>query len=312
MNRIELLSDALGQAMPQLSLLHDEPMSLHTTFRVGGPAALWAQPRSGDELAQALILARSHGVEPILLGAGSNILAPDAGLDTLVLQTRGMASAEVSGDLLTADCGVSLRRIAMLARDHGLTGLEFAHGIPGTLGGGLYMNAGAYGGELKDVVVSAAVLLPDGTQAEWDAQTLDFGYRHSALDALGAVALRATVRLVPGDPAKIAARMSELQTRRSASQRLDYPSAGSTFKRPVGGYAAALIDQAGLKGLTVGGAQVSEKHAGFVINRSGATAADILALMAQVQQRVWENSGIRLEPEVRILPQCREGIICNF
>lgn len=312
MERLTSLYQALHNSLPQMTLLQNEPMSRHTTFRTGGAAALWAQPENAADLSQALALAYAHGVQPVLLGAGSNVLAPDEGLDTLVLQTRGMTSAAVSGSTLTADCGLSLRRIATLAMEHSLTGLEFAHGIPGTLGGGLFMNAGAYGGEMKDVVQSVTALLPDGTVISLDAAAMDFHYRHSALTDLNAIALSATLLLTPGDRDTIAARMEELQTRRSASQPLEYPSAGSTFRRPVGGYAAALIDQAGLKGLTIGGAQVSEKHAGFVINRGNATSADVLALIAEIQRRVEEQSGIRLEPEVRILSRYQGGVPWSF
>lgn len=308
MERMTRLEHALTQALPQLTLRRQEPMARHTTFCTGGPAALWVQPDCAEALCTLLTLAREAGVEPVLLGAGSNVLAPDEGLDTLVIQTRGVDSVRVEGTRLTAGCGLSLRRLAVSAQQNGLDGLVFAHGIPGTLGGGLFMNAGAYGGELKDVTVSALVWLPEGRTERWDTAALDFGYRHSALQDRGAVALEATLALQPGDPAAIAAAMAELQARRTASQPLDFPSAGSTFRRPVGGYAAALIDQAGLKGLQIGGAQVSEKHAGFIINRGGASSADILALIAEVQRRVAAQSGIRLEPEVRILPRYQGGI----
>ena len=312
MEQLQSLHAALVTALPHALLRQNEPMARHTTFCTGGPAALWLQPDCAASLAQAMVRAREHAVQPVLLGAGSNVLAPDEGLDTLVIQTRGMSGASAEGNVLFADCGVSLRRLATLAQSHALTGLEFAHGIPGTLGGGLFMNAGAYGGELKDAVLSVTALLPDGTITTLNRAAMDFGYRHSALASLGAVALSAKLELHPGDADAIAARMAELQAKRSASQPLDLPSAGSTFKRPTGGYAAALIDQAGLKGLTIGGAQVSEKHAGFVINRGGARSADILALIAEIQRRVELLSGIRLEPEIRILPRYKGGIPWNF
>lgn len=310
MDRLTNLYTALA-ALPQLTLLRDEPMSRHTTFRTGGPAALWAQPNNAEALTEALRLARAHGVEPVLLGAGSNVLAPDEGLDTLVIQLKGMAAASVEGNTLTAEAGISLRRLAVLAQEHGLTGLEFAHGIPGTLGGAIYMNAGAYGGEIKDVVTCVTGLFPDGSVRTLCNEDLDFGYRHSAMLAMNAVALSATLTLQPGDPEAIATRMAELQAKRTASQPLEYPSAGSTFKRPAAGYAAAMIDETGLKGLSVGGAQVSEKHAGFVINRGEATTNDILALMQQVQQRVFDRTGVLLEPEVRILPRYKGGVLWN-
>lgn len=298
-------------AVPGLHLLRDESMSRHTSFRTGGPAAIWAQPMTVEALTAALHLACSREIEPVILGAGSNVLVPDEGLDTLVLQLKGMETAVVNGEQICADCGISLRRLAMLAQEQGLTGLEFAHGIPGTLGGGVYMNAGAYGGELKDVVCCVDAVLPDGSMRKLSCEELNFGYRHSALAELKAIALRATVQLHFGDPAMIAARMAELQAKRTASQPLDYPSAGSTFKRPDTGYAAALIEQSGLKGYAVGGAQVSGKHAGFVINRGGATTAEILELMRRVQQRVQMQCGVYLEPEVRILPHYQGGIRWN-
>lgn len=312
MEQQQSLYQALAAALPQAQLRQNEPMARHTTFCTGGPAALWLQPDCARSLAAALAIAREHDVQPVLLGAGSNVLAPDEGLDTLVIQTRGMSAVSADGSTLRADCGVSLRRLAAAAQEHALTGLEFAHGIPGTLGGGLFMNAGAYGGELKDVVASVSALLPDGSVITLDQAAMDFGYRHSALAALGAVALSASLQLTPGNAAHIAARMAELQAKRSTSQPLEFPSAGSTFKRPAGGYAAALIDQAGLKGFSIGGAQVSEKHAGFVINRGGATSADILALIAEIQRRVALSSGIHLEPEVRILPRYKGGSPWNF
>ena len=310
MDRLTNLYTALT-SLPQLTLLRNEVMSRHTTFRTGGPAAIWAQPETADALIEALRLAREHGVEPVLLGAGSNVLAPDEGLDTLVLQLKGMATASAEGNVLTAEAGISLRRLAVLAQQQGLTGLEFAHGIPGTLGGAIYMNAGAYGGEMKDVITCVTALLPDGTLRELCCEELDFGYRHSAMLSMNAVALSAKLTLQPGDPEVIAARMAELQAKRTASQPLEYPSAGSTFKRPTTGYAAAMIDETGLKGLSVGGAQVSEKHAGFVINRGDATTEDILALMQQVQQRVFDRTGVLLEPEVRILPRYKGGVLWN-
>lgn len=260
-----------------------------------------AFPSSCEELTALYRLCLEAGHRPMVLGAGTNVLAPDAGLDCLVICTRDMtAMQDLGGGRLAAQCGATLTKLANFAKDRGLTGLEFAHGIPGTVGGGVYMNAGAYGGELCQVVVRTTALLPDGTlwEAEGDAQ--GFGYRRSAFEEKGAVVLQAEFALQAGDREAVAERMKELAAKRRASQPLEWPSAGSTFKRPVGGYAAALIDQAGLKGFSVGGAQVSEKHAGFVINKGGATAADVRQLMQNVQEKVLETSGIRLEPEVRI------------
>ena len=290
----------LQQAFPNLQLCEAEPMANHTSFRIGGPAPM-AFPASENELIDLYRFCLREGVQPLVLGAGTNILAPDAGLSRLVICTRQMSGLRDCGDgMVEAQCGVLLAKLASFARDLGLTGLEFAHGIPGSVGGGIYMNAGAYGGELCQVAVSTTALLPDGTlwMAEGEAQ--GFSYRDSAFQQKGAVILHSRFKLQPGDVSEITARMQELALKRRTSQPLELPSAGSTFKRPVGGYAAALIDGAGLKGKGVGGAAVSEKHAGFVVNLGGATAADVLATMELVKKEVLAYSGIQLEPEVRI------------
>ena len=285
---------------PALKLLDAEPMAAHTSFRIGGPAVM-AFPATCEELAALFRFCRKNRIEPLLLGAGTNVLAPDAGLDRLVICTKELSRLSDAGDgRIEAECGVSLARLACFARDLGLTGLEFAHGIPGTVGGGVYMNAGAYGGEMCQVVVKTTALLPDGSIWEAEGDAHGFAYRHSAFEENGAVVLKSVFQLTPGDQAAISEKMQELIQKRRNSQPLDMPSAGSTFKRPVGGYAAALIDQAGLKGKGVGGAAVSEKHAGFVVNLGGATAADVLATMELIRQTVQQNSGILLEPEVRI------------
>ena len=290
--------------LPDLKWAADEPMAKHTSFRIGGPAKRMAFPKTREQLVVLMGFLQDAGVKPLLIGNGTNLLVADKGLDTVVIDT----SAELSHIELTdegeiaADAGVSLAKLALFAWKNGLTGLEFAHGIPGSVGGAVCMNAGAYGGEMRQVVHSAVVLFPEEGIRTLTGEELAFSYRHSLLtDRPDAVVLRAVFTLKPGEPAAIREKMDDLMARRKASQPLEYPSAGSTFKRPEGYYAAALIDQCGLKGLTVGGAQVSEKHAGFVINRGGATCADVLALMAQVQQRVWEEKGVRLEPEVRVI-----------
>ncbi len=295
----ELITEVQLAGVP---LKQGEPLCRHTSFQIGGPA-LMAFPESEEQVRTLLLLCRDYDIQPIVLGAGSNLLAPDQGLDTLMIETRtGLTDLWFpDGDVLEAQCGVPMARLASAAQRRGLTGLEFAHGIPGTIGGGVYMNAGAYGGELRQVVTEVTAMDRLGTLVTLDASELELGYRHSRFMEEDLVILRVRVRLRPGDAAEIQAKMAELMARRRASQPLEYPSAGSTFKRPKEGYAAALIEQAGLKGLTVGGAQVSEKHAGFVINRGRATAADVLALMDEVQQRVYEHSGVWLEPEVRIL-----------
>ena len=288
--------------LPDLTFRREEPMREHCSFRVGGPARRMAFPGTGEQLVILLRLAEDCGARPIVLGKGSNILPPDGGMDRLVIETSRLAALEAGEDgVILAEAGVPLARLAEFAAQRGLAGLEFAHGIPGTVGGALCMNAGAYGGEMKDVVEEVTLLLPEGVQCFSGAE-MAFGYRHSFLsDHPEAVAIRAKFRLIPGDESAIRERMRELMGKRRASQPLEYPSAGSTFKRPEGYFAGTLIDQCGLKGLTVGGAQVSEKHAGFVINRGGATAADILALIQEIQRRVLAEKGVMLQPEVKLL-----------
>lgn len=263
-----------------------------------------AFPRNGEELVLLVVQARECGARPFVLGNGTNVLFPDEGVDRLVICTRDMSGVERGGDDLEvkAYCGATLAKCAVFAQKMGLSGLEFAHGIPGSVGGGVAMNAGAYGGEMAQVVRTVTVLFPDDGIKTLSGEDMAFSYRHSLLtEQPEVVVLHAVFHLQPGDPAVIRAQMDDLMARRKTSQPLEYPSAGSTFKRPEGHYAAALIDQCGLKGLTVGGAQVSEKHAGFVINRGGATFADVTALMAEIQRRVFEQTGVKLEPEVRII-----------
>ena len=294
-----------AEYLPDLKIVNDEPMSRHTSFRVGGPAKRMAFPSSGEQLVLLLDYARACGARPLVIGNGTNLLAPDEGLDRLVIDTSaGLNRLEEGTEpgTLTAEAGVSLARLADFACKQGLTGLEFAHGIPGTVGGGVCMNAGAYDGEMTQVIACVTVLFPEEGVKTLSCEEMDFGYRHSLLsDHPDAVVLRAVFRLSPGEPEAIREKMKELMARRKASQPLEYPSAGSTFKRPTGYFAGTLIDQCGLKGLTVGGAQVSEKHAGFVINTGTATAGDILSVIRQVQDRVFAEKGVRLEPEVRII-----------
>lgn len=294
-----------AEYLPDLKITHDEPMSRHISFRVGGPAKRMAFPTSGEQLVLLLDYARECGARPLVIGNGTNLLAPDEGLDRLVIDTSvGLNRLETGTepDTLTAEAGVSLARLADFACKQSLTGLEFAHGIPGTVGGAVCMNAGAYDGEMKHVVEHVTLLFPEEGIRTLSCREMDFSYRHSLLsERPDAVVLRAVFHLAPGDKETIRARMQELMARRKASQPLEYPSAGSTFKRPTGYFAGTLIEQCGLKGLTVGGAQVSEKHAGFVINTGTATAADVLAVIHQVQERVFEEKGVRLEPEVRII-----------
>ena len=281
-------------------------MSRHTSFRIGGPARRMAYPGDRKTLVQLLTLARDAGARPLVIGRGTNLLVSDDGLDRLVIETSSaMNGLELAGEgVIVADAGVSLTRLAEFACRNGLTGLEFAHGIPGSLGGAVCMNAGAYGGEMKQVLRSVTAFVPEKGVRRLEAEELKLGYRHSLFtEHPDAVVLGAEILLTPGQETEIRARMNELLQRRKTSQPLEFPSAGSTFKRPVGGYAGTMIDQCGLKGLRVGGAEVSEKHAGFVINRGGATCADVLGVIKAVQERVFERFGIQLEPEVRIIQE---------
>ena len=303
MSWYEALDQWTADYLPDMTYEHDALLSRHTSFRIGGPARRMAFPKDGSQMVLLIEAARTCGARPLVIGNGTNLLFPDEGVDRLVVNTRDMSGVTLDAEgRVAAEAGASLSRAAVFAQQHGLTGLEFAHGIPGSVGGAVCMNAGAYGGEMRQVVREATVLFPEEGIRTLTGEELAFSYRHSLLtDRPDAVVLRAVFALEAGESAAIREKMDELMARRKTSQPLEYPSAGSTFKRPEGYFAAALIDQCGLKGLTVGGAQVSEKHAGFVINRGGATCADVLALMAQVQQRVREEKGVRLEPEVKVI-----------
>lgn len=299
----EDLDEKIKEYLPDLEVACEEPMSRHTSFHVGGPAKRMAFPKNSEQIVLLWNFAAECGAHPLVIGNGTNLLAPDEGLDRLVIDTsKNMNTLSCKGNTLHADSGVSLARLADSAQKHGLAGLEFAHGIPGTVGGAMCMNAGAYGGEMKQVVSCVHVLDPKDGIRTLTGDEMCFGYRCSILtEHPDWVVLSAEFLLAEGDSAEIRSKMEELMARRRASQPLEYPSAGSTFKRPEGYYAGTLIDQCGLKGLQVGGAQVSEKHAGFVINRGGATFADVTELIAQVQERVFAQKGVRLEPEVKII-----------
>lgn len=290
-------------AFPKIRVLADEPMKRHTSFRVGGAAARMAFPKNSGEFILALSAAAECGAEPVVMGSGTNLLAPDEGLDRPVINTRDMRKLEPGPEPNTiwAEAGCSMRQAAEFACARALTGLEFAHGIPGSVGGGVYMNAGAYDGEMSQVIAGALVL-SDMDISYLPVDALELSYRHSALmEQPNTFLLQALFRLTHGVPADIRAKMESLLERRKASQPLDFPSAGSTFKRPAGHYAGTLIEQCGLKGLRIGGAEVSPKHAGFVVNCGDASAADILAVIREVQKRVFDQTGVTLEPEVRIL-----------
>ena len=288
--------------MPNTELRLWEPMSKHTSFRIGGPAEIMAFPKNTEDLAQLLKISQILDCNCAILGAGTNVLAPDAGMNGLVICLKdcldGMERLE--GDKIRVSAGVTMARAAVFAAGQELSGLEFAHGIPGTVGGAVYMNAGAYGGEIADVCLSVDVMRRDGSVETLSADDMKFSYRHSCLEETSGIVLSAVFQLTPKPEAQIRAQMQDLMTRRKTSQPLDMPSAGSAFKRPVGGYAAALIDDAGLKGFRIGDAAVSEKHAGFVVNVGHATAADVRNLLQTVSDKVYEKSQIRLEPEVRI------------
>jgi len=300
MDRFKLLRDMLSHRCPSLELRVKEPMSRHTSFRIGGPAALMALARTQEEVSAALKAAKECGITPFFLGNGSNLLVPDEGYEGFIVKLTGELDQvrEVDGQL-EAGGAVTLARLSAVALSRGLTGLEFASGIPGTVGGAVTMNAGAYGGEMAQVVTLVTCMDRDGKLET--VTDFDFSYRHSAFSDGSRLILSARFKSEEGNPETIRSRMEELALQRKTKQPLEYPSAGSMFKRPVGYYAAALIDQCGLKGLTVGGAQVSEKHAGFVVNRGGATCGDVMELVAQVKQRVKAQTGVELEMEVRIL-----------
>lgn len=283
-------------------LLLNEPMARHTSFRIGGPADVLAQPASEAEVCALLAQARKHAVPVTLIGNGSNLLVRDKGIRGLVIKLGNMLTDfRADGTTLIIGSGISLAMAARKAAELGLSGLEFAVGIPGSLGGAVYMNAGAYDGEMSMVVGSVRVLNLSGFVRELDAEALHFSYRHSALQGSGEIITSVTLALKKGDAQEIAAKMADFSQRRRAKQPLELPSAGSTFKRPPGFFAGTLIEQTGLKGYAVGGAQVSPKHAGFVVNSGGATAADVLRLIAEVQARVYAKHGVRLEPEVLVL-----------
>lgn len=289
------------EQLPHLILAAEEPMERHTTFRIGGPAEYYAKPRR-EELASLVRLAGQAGIPVTIVGHGSNLLVGDGGIRGLVVEIgEAMSEVRIEGQTLVASAGAMLAGIAQKAAQAALSGLEFAAGIPGNLGGAVVMNAGAYGGEMRDVVERVTVLDWDGNTHCLSREELDFGYRHSCIPGRHYIVVEAQLKLQPGDREEIRARMAQLGRQRTEKQPLEYPSAGSTFKRPQGYFAGKLIMDAGLRGYTVGGAQVSEKHCGFVVNRGGAKAADVRQLMCDVADRVEESFGVRLEPEVKLI-----------
>lgn len=299
---LTLLQQNLRQKSPDCELRYNEPMSIHTSFRIGGSAEVMACPKTRDQLAEILKLSRVLDCKCAILGAGTNVLAPDEGVSGIVICLKDCMDGIVmlEDDRIRVMAGVTMTRAAVFAANNGLSGLEFAHGIPGTVGGGVYMNAGAYGGEICQVCQSVEVMDRQGNLRMLSGTEMAFSYRHSILEETEDIVISAVFKLTPKPVSEIRARMKDLMEKRSASQPLDLPSAGSAFKRPAQGYAAALIDEAGLKGFQIGGAAISTKHAGFAVNLGGATAADVRTLLRQVSDIVFEKTGIRLEPEVRI------------
>ena len=294
---VERLRETLGDD----AVLVDEPMSAHPTFQIGGPADALVLPRTVEQVAAVVQMCREAEVPVHVIGLGSDLLVSDDGLRGVVLKlAENFSLMRVEGARIIAQAGASNAEVAAVACEAGLAGFEFASGIPGTIGGAAIMNAGAYGGEFKDVARSLTCLTPDGRVVEVSAEEADWSYRHSMMDAAGYVVLEAVLELTPDSSAEIQARMDDLRQRREEKQPLEMPSAGSTFKRPEGYFAGKLIQDAGLRGFRVGGAQVSEKHTGFVVNAGGATADDVLQLIAEVQRRVFEMEGVRMEPEVRM------------
>ena len=286
----------------QVEILVAEPMKNHTTFRIGGPADALALPKTPEEVAEVVRFCHEHAQPYYVLGNGSNLLVSDEGYRGLVLQLyRNFNDIQVNGETITVQSGAMLAAVARTAYQTGLTGLEFASGIPGTIGGAVVMNAGAYGGEMKNVLKEVTVLTKKGEVLVIPAKALELGYRTSVIPKNGWIVLGAVLQLKKGDQEQILARMEELKEQRITKQPLDLPSAGSTFKRPEGYFAGKLIMDAGLRGFTVGGAQVSEKHCGFVVNRGNATAADVWELICEVKRRVKEMTGVELEPEVKLL-----------
>ena len=293
---------SLREQIKSGTVTEQEPMSRHTSFSIGGPADVFVQPATKEEIKNAIFCAKEAGVPFFVMGNGSNLLVSDEGFRGMIIQIgKNFQEISVQDTVIEVQAGALLSRTARVAWNAGLTGFEFAAGIPGTVGGAVMMNAGAYGSEMKNVLLWADVMDQDGNVKLMKNEELELGYRTSCLERLGLFTVRAAFKLTPGDPEVIRSQMEELARKRKEKQPLEYPSAGSTFKRPEGYFAGKLIEDAGLKGFSVGGAAVSEKHAGFVINKDHGTAADILGLCNEVKRRVKESSGVDLELEVKLL-----------
>lgn len=294
--------EALFGIVGKMNIRLEEPMEKHTTFQIGGPAQFFVTPGTTEEIGQILRLCKSEKIPCFVMGRGSNLLVSDAGMEGVVLQLYDNYSDYIiEGNQIKAQAGIMLSKIGYAAKENGLKGFEFAAGIPGTLGGAVMMNAGAYGGELKDIITTVQLMDESGNLLEKTCEEMDFGYRHSIVEKQRLVVLGATLTLEKGEKEVIEEKMRELAVARKTKQPLEFPSAGSTFKRPEGYFAGKLIMDAGLRGYQVGGAQVSEKHCGFVINKGNATAEDVLQLVADVKRKVYENFQVELEPEVKLV-----------
>lgn len=299
--RNESPAELFKRELQHTDLFLNESMKNHTSFKIGGPAEIFLRPRTAPDLGRALALAKDRELGLLVIGNGSNLLVPDEGIPGVVVTTTGLSAVEAEGEILTAESGAILSRVAAAALRHSLAGMEFASGIPGTLGGAIYMNAGAYGGEMKDILLESTALGPDGREYTFTNEEHHFSYRHSAYMENGYLILRAKLRLPKGEKPEIRAKMEELSKRRKEKQPVEYPSAGSVFKRPEGCFAGELIEKSGLKGARIGGAVVSEKHAGFIINDGGATADDVKKLIEKIKSEVYKNFGVEMLCEIKIL-----------
>jgi len=300
MDEISAFLNLVAKALPDVEIRQNEPMKNHTSFKIGGPVRAMLFPETENETLSLCKLCRETGLIPMVMGNGSNILAADNALSKVIINTSKLKNIELTDSVIKADAGALLSAIAVFALDNELTGFEFAHGIPGSIGGAVVMNAGAYGGEMKDVIVTTTVYSNKMGLYEIKDEQHEFSYRHSRFSQSDDFIISSTIRLQKGNKEEIREKMNELSAKRKASQPLDLPSAGSTFKRPINGYAAELIDKAGLKGFSIGAAEVSGKHAGFIVNKGGATFSDTMKLIEHVQKTVLKEFGITLEPEIKL------------
>jgi len=300
MDEISAFLNLVAKALPNVEIRQNEPMKNHTSFKIGGPVRAMLFPETENDTVSLCKLCRETGMIPMVMGNGSNILATDNALSKVVINTSKLKNIELTESVIKADAGALLSAIAVFALDNELAGFEFAHGIPGSIGGAVVMNAGAYGGEMKDVTVVTTVYSNKMGLYEIKDEQHEFSYRHSRFSQSDDFIISSTIRLQKGNKEEIREKMNELSAKRRASQPLDLPSAGSTFKRPINGYAAELIDKAGLKGFSIGGAEVSSKHAGFIVNKGGATFSDTMKLIEHVKETVLKEFGVTLESEIKL------------